>query len=194
MAGVNKAIIIGNLGRDPEIRYMSDGTAVANFSLATSEGWTDKNSGERKEKTEWHRIVVWGKLAEICGQYLSKGRQVYIEGRLQTREWDDKDGIKRYTTEIVANNMVMLGSKADAGGGFQGGTPGYGAPSGGYQGGQGPSGSYGQGGGSYSGGPGPEPVYQNPAGPMGTEYSEPRNKPKPPAPGPGAAEDDDIPF
>lgn len=107
MAAVNKVILIGNLGRDPEIRYTKSGQAVASFSLATTEKWKNKN-GDREEKTEWHRIVAWGKLGEICGEYLTKGKQVYIEGRLQTREWEDKDGNKRTTTEIVASNMVML--------------------------------------------------------------------------------------
>lgn len=116
MAGVNKAILIGNLGRDPEVRYTPDGTAVANFSIATSEEWKDKNTGEKREKTEWHRIVAFRRLGEICGEYLSKGRQVYIEGRIQTRDWEDKDGIKRYTTEIVADKMQMLGPKGDFGG------------------------------------------------------------------------------
>ncbi len=111
MAGLNKVILIGNLGRDPEVRYTPDGTAVANFSIATSETWKDKNTGEKKEKTEWHRIVAFRRLGEICGEYLSKGSQVYIEGKLQTREWDDKEGNKRYTTEIVANQMQMLGPK-----------------------------------------------------------------------------------
>ena len=114
MAGINKVILIGNLGRDPEVRYTPDGTAVANFTIATSEEWKDKNTGEKKERTEWHRIVAFRRLGEICGEYLSKGRQVYIEGRLQTREWEDKEGNKRYTTEIVANQMQMLGSKAPA--------------------------------------------------------------------------------
>ncbi len=113
---INKAILVGNLGRDPEIRYTASGMAVANFSIATTDRWKDKSSGEMKERTEWHKIVAWGKLGEICGEYLSKGRQVYIEGRIQTREWQDKDGNKRYTTEIVANEMKMLGSK-DSGSG-----------------------------------------------------------------------------
>ena len=108
---INKAILVGNLGRDPEIRYTASGMAVANFSIATTERWKDKSTGEMQDKTEWHKIVAWGKLGEICGEYLSKGRQVYIEGRIQTREWQDKDGNKRYTTEIVANEMKMLGSK-----------------------------------------------------------------------------------
>ena len=110
MAGINKAIIVGRLGRDPELRYTPDGTAVANFSVATSEEWKDKNSGEKKERTEWHRIVAWRRLGEICGEYLSKGRQVYIEGKLQTRSWE-QDGVTRYTTEIVASQMQMLGSR-----------------------------------------------------------------------------------
>ena len=111
MAGINKVILIGRLGRDPEVRYTPDGTAIANFSIATSEEWKDKATGEKKERTEWHRIVAFRRLGEICGEYLSKGRQVYIEGRLQTRDWQDKDGVKRYTTEIVASQMQMLGSR-----------------------------------------------------------------------------------
>jgi single-strand DNA-binding protein len=116
--GLNKAILIGNLGRDPEVRYTPGGLAVANFSIATSENWTNKE-GERETRTEWHRIVAFGKLAEICGEYLAKGRQVFIEGRIQTREWEDRDGNKRYTTEIVASQMLMLGSRE--GGGAQAG-------------------------------------------------------------------------
>ncbi len=111
MAGINKVILVGRLGRDPEVRYTPDGTAIANFSIATSEEWKDKGTGEKKERTEWHRIVAFRRLGEICGEYLSKGRQVYIEGRLQTRDWQDKDGVKRYTTEIVAAQMQMLGSR-----------------------------------------------------------------------------------
>ncbi len=111
MAGVNKAILIGNLGRDPEVRYTPDGTAVANFSIATSREWNDRASGEKKKQTEWHRIVAFGRTGEICGEYLSKGSQVYIEGRLQTRDWEDKEGNKRSTTEIVVTQMQMLGSR-----------------------------------------------------------------------------------
>ena len=107
--GLNKAILIGNLGRDPEVRYTPSGLAVANFSIATSETWTNKE-GEKETRTEWHRIVAFGKLGEICGEYLAKGKQIYIEGRIQTRDWEDKDGVKRYTTEIVASQMIMLGS------------------------------------------------------------------------------------
>ena len=109
MASVNKVILIGNLGRDPELRYTQNGQPVANFSLATSENWTDKTSGEKVEKTEWHRVVVWGRTAEHCSQYLSKGRSVYIEGRLQTRDWEDKEGQKRSTTEVNAQTVQFLG-------------------------------------------------------------------------------------
>ena len=125
-SGVNKVILIGNLGKDPEVRYTPGGQAVANFTIATNENWTGKD-GQKQERTEWHRIVVWGKTAEICGEYLSKGRQVYIEGRLQTREWTNKEGQKQYTTEVVANpvgGVVFLaggergqGRGARAGGG-----------------------------------------------------------------------------
>lgn len=116
MAGINKVIIVGRLGQDPEVRYTPDGTAVANFSVATSTEWKDKSTGEKKEKTEWHRCVAWRRLGEICGEYLSKGRQVYIEGRIETRDWEDKDGVKRYTTEIIASQMQMLGDKGDSSG------------------------------------------------------------------------------
>ena len=112
MSSLNKVMLIGRLGKDPEIRYTPDGSPVANFSLATSEFWTDK-SGTRQERTEWHNIVAWSKLADLSKRYLAKGRQVYIEGRLRTREWDDKDGNKRRTTEIVANQMVLLGSRPE---------------------------------------------------------------------------------
>jgi len=109
--GVNKVILIGNLGNDPDVRYTSGGSAVANVSLATTESWRDKESGEQQEKTEWHRIVFFGRLAEIVSEYLKKGSQIYVEGRLQTRKWQDKEGKDRYTTEIVANEMQMLGSR-----------------------------------------------------------------------------------
>ena len=111
MAGINKVILVGNVGRDPESRSFQDGTAVTNFNLATSESWTDKQTGEKKERTEWHRVVAFRRLAEICSQYLTKGKQVYIEGKLQTREWEDKDGNRRFTTEIVAQTMQMLGQR-----------------------------------------------------------------------------------
>ena len=108
MASLNKVILIGNLGRDPEVKYTQNGTAVANLSVATNEAWTDK-AGEKQERTEWHRVVVWGKQAEICAQHLAKGKQVFVEGSLQTRSWDDRDGNKRYTTEIRAMRVLMLG-------------------------------------------------------------------------------------
>jgi len=147
MAGINKAIIVGRLGRDPEVRYTPDGTAVANFSVATSEEWKDKNTGEKRERTEWHRVVAFRRLGEICGEYLSKGRQVYVEGRIQTRDWEDKDGNKRYTTEIVANQMQMLGSRDDVGGGGSRG--------------QGGGGSSGQGGGGRPQEASPGPAYSD---------------------------------
>ena len=154
MAGVNKAILVGNLGRDPELRQTPNGQAVVNFTLATSENWTDK-SGERQERTEWHRIVVWGRTAEMCNQYLSKGRTVYVEGRIQTREWEDKEGNKRYTTEIIANDVQFLGGGGGGGGGKGGSDeappaePDYmgGGGGGGFDGGSGGSGGSGSGGG-----------------------------------------------
>lgn len=115
MASLNKAMLIGNLGKDPELKYMTNGKAVVNFSIATSEQWKDKDSGEKKEKTEWHNIVVFDKLAEICGKYLKKGSTVYIEGKLQTRKWTDKNGVDRYTTEILAREMKMMCGKKDSG-------------------------------------------------------------------------------
>ena len=114
MASVNKVLIIGNCGKDPELRYLPNGDAVANITLATTETWNDKATGEKKDATEWHRVTFFRKLAEIVGQYLKKGSQVYIEGSLKTRKWQDKDGQDRYTTEIVADTMKMLGSKRDA--------------------------------------------------------------------------------
>lgn len=114
--GVNKVILVGNLGRDPEVRYMPSGNAVANVTLATTDSWKDKQSGEKQERTEWHNIVFYSRLAEIAGEYLKKGSQVYVEGRLQTRKWQDKNGNDRYTTEIIANEMQMLGSRAGSAG------------------------------------------------------------------------------
>jgi single-strand DNA-binding protein len=111
MSSVNKAIIVGNLGKDPEVRHTQGGNAVCNFSVATSEKWT--KDGQTQEKTEWHRVVVWGKQAENCGQYLKKGRSVYIEGRIQTREWTNKEGQKQYTTEVVANQVQFLGGRGE---------------------------------------------------------------------------------
>jgi single-strand DNA-binding protein len=152
--GVNKVILIGNVGTDPELKYTTNGTAVSNFSVATNETWMDKNTNERQEKTEWHRIVAWGRLAEICNQYLKKGSKVYIEGRLQTRSWEGQDGQKRYTTEIVAGEMQMLGSREDSGGG------GFGQQSGGA-----PSGDGQQGGGQQAGGQQGGPPQSPPSGP-----------------------------
>jgi single-strand DNA-binding protein len=109
--GVNKVILVGNLGADPEVKYMPNGNAVANVTIATSESWKDKQTGEQKDKTEWHRVVFFRRLAEIAGEYLKKGSQVYLEGKLQTRKWQDKNGNDRYTTEIIANEMQMLGGR-----------------------------------------------------------------------------------
>ena len=114
---INKVILVGRLGRDPEMKYTASGTPFCRFSIATDEGWTDKASGEKTEKTEWHNIVVWDKLAEICNSYLAKGRMVYIEGSLQTREWDDQEGNKRKTTEVRARDMVLLGGPPGGGDG-----------------------------------------------------------------------------
>jgi len=115
--GVNKAIIVGTLGKDPEVKYTAGGSAIVNVSVATNETWKDRNTGENQERTEWHRIVIFGKLAEIAAQYLKKGSQVYFEGRIQTRKWQGQDGQDRYTTEIVANEMQMLGGRGDSAGG-----------------------------------------------------------------------------
>lgn len=136
MSGVNKVIVLGNVGRDPEIRYTQNGTAVANFSIATSEVYGGRDGTERKETTEWHNIVCWGRQAEIAGQYVKKGRQLYVEGRLQTRDWVDPQGVKHYRTEIICRNFQLLGRRDEEGGG------------GGYSGGgqQGGGGSYGGGG------------------------------------------------
>jgi len=131
MASVNKVTIVGNLGRDPETRYMPSGDAMTNIAVATTDKWKDKTTGEQKEATEWHRIAFFGKLAEIAGQYLKKGSQVYVEGKLRTRKWTDKDGVEKYTTEIIADSMQMLGSRQGMGGGsaamdegsFRGGAP-----------------------------------------------------------------------
>jgi single-strand DNA-binding protein len=121
MAGVNKVILIGNLGKDPELRFTQGGQAVCTFSMATTESWNDRASGEKVERTEWHRIVVWGRAAELCAKYLAKGRTAFVEGRLQTREWEDKDGHKRWTTEINAQNVQFLGGPRGAG--PEGGAP-----------------------------------------------------------------------
>ncbi len=121
MASVNKVILIGNLGRDPEVRYTPSGAAVCNVTLATTRSWKSKESGEKVEETEWHRIVFYDRLAEIAGEYLKKGRSIYVEGRLKTRKWTDKDGAEKYTTEVIAQEMNMLGSREGMGGGAGGG-------------------------------------------------------------------------
>jgi single-strand DNA-binding protein len=148
--GVNKVIIVGNLGQDPETRYMPSGAAVTNFTVATNESWKDKQTGEQKDRTEWHRVAMFNRLAEIAAEYLRKGSQVYIEGKLRTRKWQGQDGNDRYTTEIIADEMQMLGGRGGGGGG--GGDFGGGRSQGGGQGGQGG----GQGGGSAPPQPGPE--------------------------------------
>ena len=125
MASVNKVILIGNLGRDPEVRYTPSGAAVCNVSVATTRNWKSKEGGERQEETEWHRVVFYDRLAEIAGEYLRKGRPVYVEGRLKTRKWQDKDGVEKYTTEIIAEQMQLLGGREGMGGGDDGGGGGY---------------------------------------------------------------------
>jgi single-strand DNA-binding protein len=173
MASVNKVIIVGNLGRDPEIRYMPSGDAIANIAVATSYKSKDRNSGEQKELTEWHRISFFGRLAEIVGQYLKKGSSVYVEGRLQTRKYTDKDGIERYATDIIAENMQMLG-----------GRQGMGADAGGYSGGD----SYGGGGGDSYDAPPSRPAAPRQAPPAPAARPQPK-------PAPNFSDmDDDIPF
>jgi len=150
--GINKVIIVGNVGGDPETRYMPSGSAVTNVTIATNESWKDKASGEQKERTEWHRVVMFNRLGEIAAEYLRKGSQVYIEGKLRTNKWQDKSGNDRYTTEIIADEMQMLGGRGGAGGGSGGGNFGGGAPSGGA-----PSGGGQQGGGGGNAPPQPGP-------------------------------------
>ena len=145
--GVNKVILVGNLGRDPEVRYTSSGTAVANVTIATSEQWKDKQSGQSQERTEWHNVVFYNRLAEIAGEYLRKGSQIYVEGSLRTRKWQDKTGNDRYTTEIIANEMQMLGSRGGSGGGTAEFNQDYNSGSGG--------GSYRSGGGQAANAPAP---------------------------------------
>ena len=125
MASINKVILIGNLGRDPEVRYTPNGNAICNISVATTRNWKDKTSGDKVEETEWHRVVFYDRLAEIAGEYLKKGRPVYVEGRLKTRKWQDKDGKDVYTTEVIADQMQLLGGREGMGGGDAGGDSGY---------------------------------------------------------------------
>ena len=180
--GINTAIIVGNLGADPETRYTAGGTAVTNCNVATSDTWRDKTSGEMQERTEWHRIVFFARLAEVAGEYLKKGSKVYVEGRIQTRKWQGQDGQDRYTTEIVANEMQMLDSRGGQGGGMGGGGS---APFGGGQGQSQRSGG-GQQGGGYGGGQGGGGQGSGQGG-----YQQPQ-----PASEPGFDDDldDDIPF
>ena len=185
MASVNKVIIVGNLGRDPEMRTFPSGDQVANVTIATTDKWKDKQTGEMKEATEWHRVVFNGRLAEIAGQYLRKGSQVYVEGSLRTRKWTDQNGVEKYSTEIRADQMQMLGSRQGMGGGGQGG--------GGQQG-----GGYDDGYGSDQGGYDQAPRRAAPA-PRPMAAPAPRPAPAPVAQAPRAASgfddmDDDIPF
>lgn len=187
MASVNKVIIVGNLGRDPEMRTFPSGDQVANVTIATTDKWKDKQSGEMKEATEWHRVVFNGRLAEIAGQYLRKGSQVYVEGSLRTRKWTDQSGVEKYSTEIRADQMQMLGSRQGMGGGGQGG----GQQGGGYD-----DGGYG--GGDNGGGYDQAPRRAAPA-PRPMAAPAPRPAPAPVAQAPRAASgfddmDDDIPF
>ena len=182
--GVNKVILIGNLGADPEVRYTQNSTAIANLSIATSETWKDKQTGEPREQTEWHRCVAYRRLAEIAGEYLKKGSKVYVEGRLQTRKWTGQDNVERYTTEVVINEMQMLDSRGGPQGGPQGAAPqgqGFGGQqSGGYGGGQSQ----------------PSQQQQRPAAqPAQQQNQQPQQKPAEPAPfSPDNDFDDDIPF
>lgn len=168
MASVNKVILVGNLGRDPEVRYTPEGSAICNVSIATTSNWKDKATGERREETEWHRVVFYNRLAEIAGEYLRKGRPVYVEGRLKTRKWTDKEGQERYTTEIIAEEMQLLGSREGGGGG-----PSMDADGGGYSREPIAGGGGGGGGGGAGGRPAPRP---RPAAPTFSDV------------------DDDIPF
>ncbi|EDM80168.1 single-strand binding protein [Plesiocystis pacifica SIR-1] len=198
MAGINKVILVGNLGRDPELRYTQGGTAVARLSVATTRRWRNKQSNEMVEETEWHRVTVWGQTAEHCNNYLSKGRQVYVEGRLQTRSYDDKEGIKRYSTEIIADTVQFLGGRDGGGGGGRGGGGGYdGGGGGGGYGGGGGGGGYGGGGGSSYGGGGSGGGGYGGGGGGGNSGG---GGPAPYDPGDyspvggGGGDDDDIPF
>jgi len=179
--GINKVILVGNLGADPEVRYTGSGTAIATLSVATSENWTDKQSGEKQERTEWHRVKMFGRLAEIAGEYLKKGRQVYIEGSLRTDKYTDKQGVERYSTDIVASDMQMLGGNeggGGGGGGFQQRSQGGGGMR-----------SGGGGGGGYGGG--------GRGNDRGNDYQRGGNDMPRQAPAPadtGGFDDDDIPF
>lgn len=191
---LNKVMLIGNLGRDPEVRYMPNGDAVCNFSIATSESWTDRNTGQRQERTEWHNITMYRRLAEIAGQYLRKGSQVYIEGKIQSRKYTGKDGVERTAYDIIASEMTMLNNRNSGGGAEYNNQGGYPANQRGYQG-QSGNQAYGHQGGypqnDYQGGA-PNQGYNNaPA----AAPEPPKNRPKPVAPvAPVEDIDDDIPF
>jgi single-strand DNA-binding protein len=197
--GINKVIIVGNLGADPETRYTGSGTAITSLRIATSEAWTDKASGEKQERTEWHRVKLFGKLAEIAGEYLKKGRQVYIEGSLRTDKYTDKDGVERYSTDIIGNEMQMLGGNAGGeGGGFAGGQGGGARPQQARAAGGGGGGNYG--GGASAGGGAPQRGGGNYGGGSrgGDDYGQPRGGNAPPQrsapPANEGFDDDDIPF
>jgi len=200
--GINKVIIVGNLGADPETRYTGSGTAITSLRIATSEAWTDKQSGEKQERTEWHRVKLFGKLAEIAGEYLKKGRQVYIEGSLRTDKYTDKDGVERYSTDIIANEMQMLGGQAGGGegGGFGGGQGGQRSQQArGGQGGGGYGGGGGQGGGNWGRGGGGQRGGNFGGGQQrgGDDYGQSRGGSAPQRSAPPVNEgfdDDDIPF
>jgi single-strand DNA-binding protein len=204
--GINKVIIVGNLGADPETRYTGSGTAITSLRIATSENWTDKQSGEKQERTEWHRVKLFGKLAEIAGEYLKKGRQVYIEGSLRTDKYTDKDGVERYSTDIIANEMQMLGGQGGGEGGGGGGFGGGSRPqqSRGGQGGGGNYGGGGGGGGNWGGGGGGGQQRGGQGGGYGggnrggDDYGQQRSGGNAPArsapPVNEGFDDDDIPF
>ncbi|MEP7100238.1 MAG: single-stranded DNA-binding protein [Burkholderiales bacterium] len=175
MASINKVILIGNLGKDPEVRYMPSGSAICNITVATSRQWKNKDSGEKMEETEWHRVSLFDRLAEVAGEYLKKGRSVYVEGRLKTRKWTDKEGVERYTTEVIADVMQLLGSREGMGGGAGGG--------GGDEEGGGGGGGYGE----------RSAPQQRPAPASRPQASAPRAAPKPASTGFDNM-DDDIPF
>ena len=191
--GVNKVILVGNLGNDPEVRYMPNGNAVANLSLATSESWKDPQ-GQMQERTEWHRLTMYRRLAEIAGEYLKKGSQIYVEGKLQTRKWQDQSGQDRYTTEIIVDQMQMLGGRGGEGGGGNAGG-GYQRPQNNQQGGYQQQGGHSQGGYQQQGGQNQggqnQGGYQQPAPNQGGGQSQPK---QPPMAEPDFDFDDDIPF
>ncbi len=191
MASINKVILIGNLGKDPEVRYTPNGAAICNIGIATTRSWKDKTSGEKVEETEWHRVVFYDRLAEIAGEYLKKGRPVYVEGRLKTRKWQDKEGVEKYTTEIVADNMQLLGGRDGEGSGGGGGRAASGGNAGGNAGGGGGGGGGYQGGGDDRGESSSQQYSQRPAAPAARPAA---NKPAAKSSTGFEDMDDDIPF